>query len=437
MKKTLLALSIVILLIVIFLPQILSTPLGKPFFEKTFGKTIHAQTSIGSLRLTWLGPQVLKNIRFFNEEIEGTIDELDSDVPFWKLNDLGKTFSLENGTFTLKTYGNVKIEKVTAKVVSQSVTATGVSTEGGDVSIKGKIYGKNDIDLIAKVHQMPPALLDTLLKTKGLLNALLGSSMDAAATYVYNQGNGIFNLDLTATYAKLSLESEITKDILTLKAPLGATLLWHPELTDLTQGHLVGAKFPITLQIDPNHTSFPIRPLNLGRLTIGHAVLDPGILMTQDLSPLISLLTLLKKGSLGSSQIPIWFTPIAFTIDEGTLHLERIDVLIANAVHLCSWGDIYLPGQLNLILGIPEDTLESSLGIQGLPRNYVLQVPVQGPIENPRYDTGPATAKITAWIAGQQATKATGVFGQLFNKLIKPSGEDQEVPPPKRPFPWE
>ena len=437
MRKILVVLVVAILLVAFFLPKILETPFGKPLFENALGEKFNATVSIGSLHLSWLGPQSLQQIHISNSEMEGSIDELNSNVPFWQLNQFGKAFSLQNGTFTLPAYGNLKVEQVEAKVVGQDVFATGQSTQGGSFSIKGKIYAKNDVDLIGNFHQMPPALFDSFLNTKGLLTALLGPSMDISSTLVYKQGEGLLNIDLAATFAKLSLHGQISKDFLLLKDSLAATLFWHPELSKITDGHVVNAKFPISLQIDPDKTAIPINPFSLNQLIIGHATLDLGRLVLQNVSPLVSFLSLLQRGSIGSSAIPIWFTPVAFSLYQGKAEIGRIDALIESAIHLCAWGKIDLPNQLNMILGIPADTLENALGIKGLPRNYVLQIPVRGTIQNPKYDSGAATAKITAWLATQQATKATGIFGQVFNRLIKPAQEDQDVPPPNRPFPWE
>jgi hypothetical protein len=124
-------------------------------------------------------------------------------------------------------------------------------------------------------------------------------------------------------------------------------------------------------------------------------------------------------------------------MDKGSFRLNRIDALIANAIHLCAWGEIRLPsGQLDMVLGIPADALQNALSLTNLPRNYVLQIPITGSIYKIEYETGPATAKLASLIAAQQIPKKMGLMGPLFNQMAQIK-EDRDVPPPRRPFPWE
>ncbi len=243
--------------------------------------------------------------------------------------------------------------------------------------------------------------------------------------------------------ANLSLQGTFAQDALLLKEPLTASLNFSPELAEALDRRIVGAKNPITLQIETAGASIPLRPFALERLEIGRATLDLGNLTSTQIPPLVALLALLKRGSMASSTGSIWFTPVVFSIDKGLVNIGRIDALVAGAVHLCAWGQIEIPsGSLNMRVGIPADTLQETLGINNLPRNYVLQIPVRGTIEKPEYDTTSATAKIAAMVAGQQiqtqaSKKAGGLLKGLFNQFSVPAKEDENTPPPNRPFPWE
>jgi hypothetical protein len=63
---------------------------------------------------------------------------------------------------------------------------------------------------------------------------------------------------------------------------------------------------------------------------------------------------------------------------------------------------------------------------------------MKGSTKDPEFVTGPATAKIAAMLGTQQIanTKKGRVFGSVLNTFSKISN-DSDVPPPKRPFPWE
>jgi hypothetical protein len=147
---------------------------------------------------------------------------------------------------------------------------------------------------------------------------------------------------------------------------------------------------------------------------------------------------LLKKPQPPSAQwVNVWFTSIDATYKNGVLQLGRLDALLANAIHLCAWGDIHLArDRLDLTLGLPADTLSESFGIQNLSPNYVLKIPVEGTLENPELTTGPATAKIATMAAAQLIPKP-GPLGTFFKVINAATSDNSDVPPPKRPFPWE
>jgi hypothetical protein len=130
----------------------------------------------------------------------------------------------------------------------------------------------------------------------------------------------------------------------------------------------------------------------------------------------------------------LWFTPLFFNLHEGLLETSRVDFLIDQKIHICTWGTIdYLNDQLDMFVGLPADTLQQSFGIQKLPDAYVMKIALTGTMKKPKLATHAAAAKIAALLAAQKSSHnwlSTGVFS-LFG------GIDTSVPPPNRPFPWE
>lgn len=442
MKRLSIAILIAILIILAFLPQILSTPLGKPIFEKALARTFNASVSISTLRLSWLGPQRLQQIAISNEEISGSIDVLESDVPLWSLSQFGRTFLLKNGSFSFLAYEGARISQVEAQIADRDIHATGIAAQGGHFSLNGQIYSKNDFDLVADLSGMPSPFLDQLLGAKGMLSSALGPSFNSSATAIYNQTEGKLKFDLSSSNAQIALEGRIAPNALLLTKPLTASLTLSPELSQALKARtsftITDAKNPFLLRIAPEGTSIPLLPFSLDRLEVGNGTLDLGQVVCEKVPGIVSFLALLHSGPSASSQVPVWFTPLAFSISKGLLNAGRVDALIANSIHACAWGKVNLPAsKLDLILGIPADTLENSLGIKGLSRNYVLKIPVRGSIQNPEFTTGPAAAKIAALLAGQQMTDKTGPFGGLFNRINPLASEGQDAPPANRPFPWE
>lgn len=455
MRKTLIGLLIALALLA-FLPQFFSSSFGKPFFERALDKKFNAKVAIGSLHLSWFGPQAFEKTEFSSLDLNGSIERASSNVPLWHLSEFGNGFTLKSGFFSFPRYGTLSIGPVNAQVAGHDVQVEGKASQGGSFNINGKIYSKTDFDIAAKFHAMPSSPLDQLLKAKGILSASLGPTFDLSMTALYNQGEGHLDADLSAPHLKAALRGQIAEDALLLKEPFTASLNFTKDLSQAIERRVLEAKNPIALRIETTGASIPLFPKDdassgapLGallnpffpeRLEIGQATLDLGQLVCTGLHPLISLFALLNKAPIASSTDLVWFTPVEFAVNKGTLALGRIDVLIANSIHLCGWGDVQLSGgTLDMRLGIPADTLEQSLRIRSLSRNYVLQIPVHGTVQDPKLDTGSAAAKIGAFVAGKQISKLskkTGVLGGLFNQAPL-SQEDTEVPPAKRPFPWE
>lgn len=440
-RSLLILIFLALLVLLFFLPKILSTPVGKPILEKALSRELDATVKIESVHLSWRGPQVLKHITFSGTALTGSIDELASDVPIWKIAQFGNAFLLKNGSFTFPSFNQVSITQVEAQINNREIQAEGAASQGGSFTVRGKIYSKTDFDIVANFQGMPPAPFDKILGTQGMLTAAIGPTMNLSGHILYHETAGQLKLNLSSPNASMALQGQIEQGLLVLSEPLNASLTLTPALSQALKARtsisILRAKNPFTLQIAPLGTSIPLFPFELDRLQIGKGTLDLGQIVCNKMPGIVSFLTLLHRASSTSSEIPIWFTPLFFSIDQGILHAGRLDALISNGIHVCSWGNIDLVrSELDLIFGIPADTLENTLGIKNLSPKYILKIPIQGSIQNPKFDTKSASAKIAAMLAGQQVSDKTGIFGKILHPLSK-INDDRNNPPPNRPFPWE
>ena len=130
----------------------------------------------------------------------------------------------------------------------------------------------------------------------------------------------------------------------------------------------------------------------------------------------------------------VWFTPLFFSLHDGLLTTSRIDFLIDQTIHICTWGNIdYLSDRLDMYVGLPAETLQQSFGIEQLPADYVMKIALRGTMKKPKLATHAAAAKIAALLAAQKSSQnwlSSGILG-IFGEI------DSNVPPPHRPFPWE
>ncbi|MBI5273206.1 MAG: hypothetical protein HY861_04405 [Chlamydiia bacterium] len=435
-SKRLWYLTLLFPLFLLLLPQILSTPLGKPLFERSIGRRLGSQIKIDSLSLSWFGPQMGRHIYFVNTEVEGTVEEVLSYVPLWSLSQMGSQFSLKNGEATFSLYKGNKIEQINIGVINHKIQASAVA-EKGDLTLSGIIHSKTEFDLVANLINIPTAPFDYLLHAQGMLHAALGQTMNLSGNFLSHQREGILSFDLLSPNTQLSMNGSIVEGHLLLAAPLTLRFILTPEFSAKIAPSLnLAAKKPLTLRIEKEGTLIPLHPFSLSALNINSALFDAGQLTCKNSSALISLLTLLHDASL-SSTASIWCAPVIFSIDKGSLHLSRLDALINRSIHLCTWGTMDLmQEELFLYLGVPAETLQYTLGIQHLAPNYVLKIPIRGHFKDPEFNIAPAAAQIAALLAGQQISKKSGIFGGLIDLFSKPS-EDSDVPPSRRPFPWE
>lgn len=445
MKKLALSFFLILVFFIGFFPMLASTPLFKPILLGILKNRIQAESlSIKKMKFSWFGPQTFDGIDLEKSDLTANIGSLQSNVPFWKLSKLGNFFELQNGSFLFRGYGNAEITNVQAKIQNAKVLATGSTPQGGTFQVQGTIVSKNNFDITSRLKQIPTIAIDQLLGANGLLYKALGASLDLNGAMKLQSESGNLSADLSSPNSEASLNSTITKGILTLNQPFNATLKISPELSQeilqrvspkvITRFH---AKNPFTLQIFPENFSCPLRNFQLENLSIGKASLNLGQINVHSGESLHFLMKLFKDKDF-SKNMDIWLTNAFFSLHEGILQLGRVDALLSNSIHICTWGNVNLNNErLHMYLGLPADTLQQSFGIQTLSRNYVLKIPVRGTLQDPEFDTGPVVAKIATMAASQQIpTKGGKIFGGLVNAFTQ-TQDEKDIPPPNRPFPWE
>lgn len=444
MKKTILILLIILALFIGFFPYLASTRLGTPFFAKIIQSRFHGNVQIQKVNLTWKGPQRFENISLTSPDLTSKIGLITSNVPFWKLSDLGDSFELQNGSFAFPSYGDEQISNIQAKINGSDIVATGTTARGGSISVRGSIKSKQNFDLLADLREIPSIAIDQLLKMKGILYKTLGPIINFNGSLKFQDVQGTLVFDVSSPNLTSSVNATIANDILTLNKPLVAHLHLSNELSAFLTERIspklftdLSAKNPFHLTIDPQGFSCPINPLKLAELQIGEANLDLGQVRVQSGESLHFLVKLFKNKDFGK-KIEIWFTPVTFSIQNGLIQLGRMDALLSQSIHVCTWGDINLQkDKIRMTLGLPADTLEQSFGIQNLSRNYVLKIPIRGSLNNPEFETGPAVAKIATMATAQQIPTTGGkIFGGIVGVFAQAQDEG-DTPPPHRPYPWE
>ncbi len=430
MKRFILFSSSFILLILL-IPSILSSFLGKPLFLLILKKHFESDIHIEQVHLTWLGPQTFHLITFSNNELKGSIQDLSSTVPFWQLKKVKQSFQLTNGTLTLPEDPQHSLHNVSITFQKNIIQANGKIMDGS-LAIEGTL-DPNQFHVTAQVQNFPTKILDPFVNH---LSSILGHLISFNGSYSYKNNIGSFTGQFSSSNIDGSINGQLQNQVFTLKNPLSLVIHLKKELSEylIHQMHLpissITARNPIFLTIFPENTKISFKTFEIGK-----GILDLGKINLESQKIYLSLKKLFKNVAL-SAQIPFWFTPILFEWGKNDLLIDRFDVLIANSIHLCSWGNINHQN-LDMMLGIPQDTLSRFFHLDNLNESFVLKIPVHGTLQEPDLDAGSALAKIISLSTTQELPGKTGkIFGKVVSKITQKK-EEKNTPPPHRPFPWE
>ncbi len=428
MKKFLLFTLLFLIAIFATLPYLLSSRFGKPFLIRYLEKRYSGNIAIEEVHLTWLGPQVFKNGSFANPEIIATARLIESPVPLWDLKTAKQNFQLQDATFKFLNY-NAQIIDTQVTVQKNAIKVTAVTPEGGSINIQGAFLSKDNFNGTISLHEIPTIAASILLKMD-FLPIFLGPTFNLKGDISHTT----ITANLSSNQVTASTQAKIVDQTLFfegLDISLIVSNALYNEITKHISPNILTAftlKNPITLHIPSGSFQLPLSQLQLSQATI-----DLGKARIVSGETLRSILSIFKETS---NTFDIWFSPITLNLQNDQIQLDRFDALIDQIIHLCSWGDIRNQ-KLYMTLGVPSDTLQSAFGIQTLSPNYVLTIPIRGTLQNPKFDAGKAIAKIAAIGASKQIpTKAGKIFGEAVN-IFTQAQDEENIPPPKRPFPWE
>ena len=329
----------------------------------------------------------------------------------------------------------------------------------GKLLCQGSFTPPGTADIKLLIQQFPSATFDLLtspfLGNQFSLATLCGPVINLTGNTTLNQWNGPCSYELHSANLRSSLQGNIKEGTLGLVQPFQLQLSITPQISamlarmsnakDATSYRSEG---PVTFVIQPQGFSYPIEQPDLSKIQIGAARLELGKLLCRNQGNIQSTLGLLKSGQYRpGDEVELWFAPCDFTASNGVINYERTEILFAKDFQVCTWGDVDLPQDyVDATLGLTASCLKRAFGIPNLPKNYVLQIPVRGPLSNIEVDKGKATSKIGALMLWQQKGDIAGGFlkgpagkflGQTLDKLGPLPGGDDKAPPAKRPFPWE
>jgi hypothetical protein len=339
---------------------------------------------------------------------------------------------------------------------SAKTTAASSPYSQGFASIDGSVDSSSgEVQLHSRIQKFPTEIIDFLfqpLKNPPFsITTFLGSTINLSTDAALKNRDGNVHLEFQSPNMNASLDGALIEGNLTLNKPL------HIKI-HLSQDPIPGvenapfsiqslkAKHPIVLDIANEGFFWPLFPINAEKITIAEGFLDCGKIRCYHQGGIRTLLTILNLSSIAKKPngLDLWVTPIHFFVKQGCLSLERTEILIDKKYHTCLFGNIDLSSnQTNLTVGLTASSLAQALKINNLPEEYVLCIPLKGPINNIRLDTAVAAEKIGMllfWKSESIAENVTGPLGKTMGKAIKKlpvlPDSTRQIPPLKGPLPW-
>ncbi len=304
------------------------------------------------------------------------------------------------------------------------------------IGIRAKLNGQ----------QLNPLFFENLVPLefgqKQKLQALFGKALDIHASFRLENLDGPIQASIKGELGYIQLDGQIEKATLFLNQPLEGSLNITPLFlkaffaSDIPfLNTLTGAENPITFKIEPSQFLCPLFPFQLAHIQIEKSSLNLGKLQLRNEGEIQSILNLIHP--ISDSYLTIWFTPILMKLKEGSLSFERFDMLVSQAYTLANWGSInLLTHQGSFVLGIPAQTLKTAFGVQGLSKEYILQVPFFISEKAIKLDKKRVVARMSALIAQSHGGSKGKVLGSIMDTVL--SDKEEIYPSPTTyPFPWE
>jgi hypothetical protein len=343
-----------------------------------------------------------------------------------------------------------------------AVDSSDSSSDAMSIALKGSfdtIWNKDGLCLPSShlrstinVDRFPTLLLDVVLPQQGaLLEESIGKTIRIVGDFSADEmKSGTMKLDLQSTHCSMHLDGIIQNGKMTLKNPAKASLTITKQAGTLLLKNVnpllataVHSQKPIQLTIDSEGAVIPLIPFSITNVCLPKVTADVGKIVVKNGGALKVILALLNMGQAANSEdLDVWLTPIYMKVQGGVINCQRADALVANKIHMITWGDVDLgQDRIKMVVAIPEETLTAlRLKIVSPTPERGLQIPITGSSSNPKVDTTPATARLAgAGILNNSGDKRLQMFGGLLQAAAATMGEpDQPIPPrTTQPFPWD
>ncbi|MEJ2688399.1 MAG: hypothetical protein P8130_00330 [Deltaproteobacteria bacterium] len=341
----------------------------------------------------------------------------------------GVDFTLTGETGSTDSAGPKKAGKLNVAGRLTNLVNTSGSLAPAAMSASLKTDGSN----------LPVSLVDIVTGSKGKLTSILGTSMQITSNIDTDLAHKStrFNLSEHTDHSSAEVKAMTEKGYLKLAKDMTADLEVTPALGKIVLaklnpllGSAVSADKPITLRVKKEKFQIPVHPFAVKGILVDQARVECGTIILENGGILQGLLALLRVGA--GDRLTAQVTPIAARMENGIATYDRADIILDNRNRIASWGKVDVANdRVDMVLGLPAETLDKVFNVGGLSPDYVLQIPVRGTTANPKADWGRAGREIAALVARKQLG-SQGPAGRLLEGLL---GGSSKPAPPAPPAP--
>lgn len=316
----------------------------------------------------------------------------------------------------------------------------------GNSDVIATYKGASNLKLRATLNRFFYGIFSDLITGDPMIReraeATLGNDLSGEITISIDSGEGYLNGSLKGTNGSIDLSSGISGGNVYLRTPFILQTQMSPQLAQTVLGSLLPflssgleSDQTIVLRIEPDNFSVPLSSPHLTNINIGAGSLQLGRMKFHNDGAIESMLSILKPAP--SGQISVWFTPAYFSIQNGVLTLQRLDMLAMQAYHLAVWGRLdFKKEYVDMKLGLAGTALNKAFNMPSpLTSDDMVAFPLRGPFGNASVDKTKAATQIAGLIAKLQGTPQ----GFIIGTFIQAAGSlgDEPIPSPTtNPLPW-
>jgi len=360
--------------------------------------------------------------------------------------------SLESLNATVSLIGNKKTLSfaiTSPKSQSTSLNIEGTVTDAWDDT--GLRMDKLSVGSSINVANLPSATLEIAAPGKGaLLAETLGPSLNVKGVVdIQKMTSGTVTLDCSSKNASSHCDAIVEKGILRLKNPAKASLSITKQAGELLLKNIAPflssaarSERPLEITIAPEGVLIPLQPFSPTTMRIPNITADLGKLIVKNGGTLKVILGVLGQEKAASGdEVNLWLTPLYASIENGLVNCKRTDILVADSIHMIYWGTANLHSNtLDMTVAIPDETLlKLHLIPVSLKPGTGVQIPITGPMDNPKVETTAALAKLAgAGVTTYVKDPQLQIFGALIQAAASAIDNGKPIPPPTTtPLPWE